>query len=227
MKRAIANELFDRILFADDTFLLAFGLAAQEVVPCCVVLDVGESSSRATLLYGEAPRPENRIEIPCGGDHVNAALRKGIEERFPELLLTPHTLDAVKRRLAFVSPVRKRATLELRFRGGRKEIDLTEIVAEACEKPVKPLVEGVRKAIRRCTSDEVELFLRNIFLVGGGGSMEGLARRLERDLRDDGFDQATVRRPSEPTHLVAKGAAHWASLQPERTWTVPLFSFGS
>src|SRR5262245_35777694 len=31
MKRTISNEMFDRVLFVDDVFLLAIGLASQEV----------------------------------------------------------------------------------------------------------------------------------------------------------------------------------------------------
>ena len=70
MKRTISNEIFDRVLFVDDVFLLAIGLASQEVSQHSIVIDVGASSIRASLMHGEETSPEERVEVTGGGGRV-------------------------------------------------------------------------------------------------------------------------------------------------------------
>ncbi len=225
MKRTIANELFDRVLFVDDTFLLAVGLASQEVCQHSILIDIGCASIRGALMHGETPSPEERVEVPFGGARVDEALRRSFSMRYPELLLTAWTLSKLKESLAFVPPARRRCTLKIQYRGHEKVVDITDVIQEACTTIVRPLLRATREVLACCPSDEIEAFQRNIVLAGGGAEIPGLVQRVEEELRADGFELARVRRASDPRLLVAKGALRWAQILREDQWSIPLFSF--
>jgi actin-like ATPase involved in cell morphogenesis len=225
MKRTISNEMFDRVLFVDDVFLLAIGLASQEVSQHSIVIDIGASSIRASLMHGEETTPEERVEVPNGGSRVDEALRRGFSLRYPELLLTSWTLSQLKEKLAFVPPHRRRCGLAIEYRGRERRIDVSEIVQEASAAIVRPLLKAAREVLALCPSDEIEAFQRNILLVGGGAEIPGIVERVEAELRADGFELARVRKPADSKHLVVKGALRWARMLREDQWSIPLFSF--
>lgn len=225
IKRSIANQLFDRVVLADDTFLLALGLGSQEVSSHSIIIDVGATSTRVALMHGEAPRPEERFEVPVGGVRVEEALRAALALRYPELLLTGWTLTAMKESLSFFPPARRRALLRIRFRGAEKTVDVTEAVGEAMASLLRPLLKATRAVLAKCPSDEIEAFQRNIIIAGGGALIPGLVQKVEEELCADGFELARVRRPENATQLVARGACRWAQHLPEKEWSIPLFSF--
>ncbi|MBI4603581.1 MAG: rod shape-determining protein, partial [Planctomycetes bacterium] len=224
MKRTVSNEVFDRVLFVDDMFLLALGLASQEVSQHSILIDVGSSSIRAALMHGEAPASEERVEVPHGGARVDEALRRGFALRYPELLLTGWTLTTIKESLSFVAPARRRCLLKIEYRGKGRVLDVTDIVQEASTTIVRPLLRAVREVLALCPSDEIEAFQRNILLVGGGAEVPGIAERVEEELRADGFELARVRKPAGARRLVVKGALRWAAHLHEDQWSIPLFS---
>jgi actin-like ATPase involved in cell morphogenesis len=225
MKRTIANELFDRVLFVDDTFLLAIGLASQEVCQHSILIDIGCTSIRGALMHGETPSPEERVEVPCGGAKVDDALRRCFSMRYPELLLTGWTLSKLKESLAFVPPARRRCELRIEYRGKERVVDVTDVIQESTATIVRPLLRAAREVLACCPSDEIEAFQRNIVLAGGGAEIPGLVERVEEELRADGFELARVRKANDATLLVAKGALRWAQLLREDQWSIPLFSF--
>ncbi len=225
MKRTIANELFDRVLFVDDSFLLAIGLASQEVCQHSILIDVGASAIRGALMHGETPSPEEHVEAQYGGFRVDDALRRSFSLRYPELVLTAWTLSKLKEALAFVAPARRSCELRLQYRGKEKLVDVTEVILEACSSLVRPLLRVARGLLALCPSDEIEAFQRNIVLAGGCAEVPGLVARVEAELRADGFELARVRKASDAKMLVARGAQRWAQLLREDQWSIPLFSF--
>jgi actin-like ATPase involved in cell morphogenesis len=225
-RRLVAGELFDRVHFADDTFLLAVGLDSLEVTSHSVVVDMGFRSTRAALICGGQPEAEQREEIDYGGAQLDATLAEAMGRRYPELALTDWTLSEIKEHFSFIAPAQRRATLELHYRGKHRRVDFTEVVEESCAGVLPPLMKVVRAVLAKCPSDDVEAFQRNIILAGGGAQMPGLVERLEHELRADGFEFATVRRPPTPGEAVVVGAARWAHVVPEREWGIPLFALG-
>jgi len=226
LKRTLANELFDRVLFVDDTFLLALGLASQEVAQHSLLIDVGATSIRGALMHGETPSQDEHVEHIHGGFRVDEALRRSFSLRYPELLVTSWTLSKIKEAFAFVAPARRTCELRIQFRGKEKPVDVTEVVLEAASTIVRPLLRVARDLLALCPSDEVEAFQRNIVLAGGCTEIPGLAERIEEELRADGFELACVRKASDTKLLVARGALRWANLLREDQWSIPLFSFG-
>jgi actin-related protein len=224
-KRTLANELFERVVYADDTFLLAVGLASQEVCKHSILIDIGATSIRGALMHGETPSPEERVEVPFGGEKGG---RGAAEEPVHPLPRTPPDVEDPDRNqesLAFVAPERRACELRIQFRGKERAVDVTEILHDASSALVPPLLRAARDVLARCPSDEIEAFQRNIVLAGGGAELPGIVPRVEEELRADGFELARVRKVSGSRFLVARGALRWAHLLRDDQWSIPLFSF--
>lgn len=225
LKRALANELFDRVLFVDDTFLLALGLASQEIAQHSLLIDLGATAIRGAFMHGETPSQDEHVGHAHGGFRVDEALRRSFSLRYPELCLTSWTLTQLKESLAFVAPAKRRCELKIQFRGKEKTVDVTEVILDATSTIVRPLLRVARDLLALCPSDEVEAFQRNIVLAGGGAAIPGISERVEEELRADGFELARVRLAADARLLVARGALRWAQLLREDQWSIPLFSF--
>lgn len=224
-KRIVANEIFERFSFVDDVYLLALGLGSREICQHSIIVDVGYTSVRAAVMRGQVPERKEVFEVPVGGKHVDDELRIGLTVRYPELLVTDYTLTQIKERLSFVDPASNRSRLQIWLRGAQKVVDVTDIVSNACEKLIQPIIEVIRQVLAHCVSDHVEAFLRNILMVGGGSTVKGIVDRVQQELRTEGFEEATVRKPLNPTLLTARGALRWAQLLEEDRWSIPIFSY--
>lgn len=224
-KRAVAGQLFERVVFVDDMVLVAVALTSLEISQHSIIIDIGHTSIRAALMYGVAPRPEDRVEVPFGGDRMNQAYRDAFALRYPELLFTGPTLERLRARFAFVAPERRRCLLEIKCRRSAKTIDVSDVVEEASIALLRPLLRAAREVLALCPSDEIEAFQRNVLLVGGGARMLGIGPRVEEELRADGFDCARVRTPESPEFVAARGAYLWAQSVQDDRWSIPLFSF--
>ncbi len=225
-KRAIGNELFDRVVLVDHTFLVALGLDCQAVQQNSIVVDIGATSIRATRMEGTTPKPEHCVVVDFGGDRLDEELRLGLALRYPELLLTDHTLVQIKERLSFAPPVQRRSILSVFLGGAERHLDLTDVVRQSCELLAQNVVRAIREVISRCPSDRAEELQQNIILVGGGAEVRGIATRAERDLHRDGFELASLQKPVNSGLLAAKGAYRWAQQLEADQWNIPLFSFG-
>ncbi len=72
-RRAVANELFERVAFVDDMFLVAIATTSQEIRQHSVIIDIGHTSIRAALMHGVVPRDEERVEVPFGSERISEA----------------------------------------------------------------------------------------------------------------------------------------------------------
>ena len=105
--------------------------------------------------------------------------------------------------------------------GRPQTLDFGELVHEACESIVPDIVSGIKELLKRCDSDSTEKILQNIILTGGGSEIHGVCERVQNSLREDGFDDAVTRRPSEFKLLVARGALRIAENVREDQWQMP------
>jgi hypothetical protein len=223
--RHMGAELFERLLVVDEALLATVGILQDPVGRHAMVVDLGKTSVRASLVSGRAPGADERFEMAGGGDAVDARLKALLLERYPDLALTDLTIARLKESLGFVAPARRTAVVELVLGGSRRRLDITEIVGRACEGLVDDAVEAIRQAIARCPSDGVEAFLGSIFLMGGGAEMPGMPQRIQAELEAEGLEDAVVHSVANPRTISALGALKWALVTPDEAWEVPLFQY--
>ena len=190
-------------------------------------MDLGATSTRFYLASGISPVDEERVIISGGGDGVDSRLKRAILQKYPDLMLTDETICQVKEKMGFVTPLSRRCTIELMLRETKRQLDVTDPVHGACESLVVEILEGLQRVLARCPSDYMEKFLENIYLLGGGANLRGLAARVQKEMIHLGLDLACIHTVEEPHSMTSVGALKWALTVEDDRWEIPLFSFES
>jgi len=94
--------------------------------------------------------------------------------------------------------------------------DITDVMKQACEILVDPIVAGCKKLISSFNPEFQDRLRNNILLAGGGGTMRGLNFRVEQGLADIGGAKVNV--VDEPVYAGANGALQLAVDMPGEYW---------
>jgi rod shape-determining protein MreB len=223
--RSVVSELFERLILVQEPHLLAMGKYHELSTRSAILIDLGASATRFHMLTAQSPFPNGHLLLHQGGNTIDACIREAILRTYPDLLLTDATITQIKERLGFVEPVNRRSTLQITYGQNQRELDLSDILREACEILVGIVLEGLQKILSQCPSDLVEEFILNIFLTGGGARLRGLRERLQLELFKKGFTMASVKYVPGPQTFAAKAALRWALASGDDKWEIPLFSF--
>ena len=229
--RATMVGVLDRLVIVPEPFLAAMGLredpgfktSGSSVDPTkhSLIVDIGAGTTDLCLVRGYYPTAEDQISILRAGDFMDEQLMNAVERRFPDLRLTHVTVTQLKEKNSYVGTETREALVKVYVDGRPQTLDFGELVHEACESIVPDIVSGIKELLKRCDSDSTEKILRNIIMTGGGSETHGLCERVQDSLRDDGFDDAVTRRPSEFKLLVARGALRIAENVREDQWQMP------
>jgi hypothetical protein len=224
--RAASHRVFDRVLLVEEPALLAAEIFLEHDCRSGIIADLGAASTRVYLFSGSAAAERRRIAAGEGGAGVERRLREALQGKHPDLWMSEKSLRALKERLGHVAPVKRRSLLELRLGGRTRTLDISAQVIEAFEVWADEVIGALSKAISLAPSDALDERLGNIFLVGGGAEVPGLARRLSAGLAARGIEKARIREVAEPRTMAARGALLWACLADRESWQVPVIRFG-
>ena len=226
--RAVGNELFERMLLVSEQHLLALGLLEDPFREHAIVVDLGASSTRACVVGGfqgvgpGAPLPY--VSHPFGGDGVDEKLNAQLVAKYPDLVLTAHTLRRLKEQLSFVLPEKRSSQLRVKLGKSHQMLDVSSLVADSFEPLVATVLHLLAQVILALPRGLRDAALQRVVLVGGGASTLGLAPRLKSELEKQGFEGTRVVVPEEPQSVVALGGARLALLTPDDEWEMPLFA---
>jgi len=223
--RTVAGELFDRMLLVDEPLLIAGGILEDAASAKALVVDLGARGVRATLVDGPRIEEGHHVEVPQGGDSVDASIRNLILQKYPDLVLTDLTVMRMKESLGFVGPVRRTCQMKLVLGSGHRMIDVGDILKESCGILVNAALQAIREAVGRAPTGVADSYLQSIFLVGGGASVPGLAQRIQDALDREGPQGAVVHLVADPHKVLALGALKKAVMTPENAWEIPLFAY--
>lgn len=188
--------------FADGSVAQCVGAGLQPAgVPGMMVVDIGAQRTGVSILsFG---RPVVHEHWSAGGHNWTAALRSAIEDehrvRVPRLVVEEWKRVGGDGHL----PVQDRLTGQLRM------LDLpAAFAAEAMEKSTRALIDHLTGVFVRCPPAlRMDVQNRGILLVGNGGLLPGLCRRLETDLG------LAVHLPDDAGRALVRGLAKLARLQ--------------
>lgn len=229
--RSAMVGLLDRIVIVPEPFLAAMGLREDEgfmksgasVDPTkhSLIVDIGAGTTDLCLVRGYFPTADDQISISKAGNHVDQVLHRTIQQRYPDLNLTPVTITQIKEDHAFVGDAAREALVKVYADGRPCRLDFGELIRDACASLIPDIVQGIKALLKQCDSDSTEQVLQNIILTGGGCQIVGICERVQEALRADGFDEAVTRKPSDYKRLVARGALRIAENVREDQWQVP------
>ena len=229
--RSVMVDVLDKILIVPEPFLAAMGLREDpgfkdkgiEIDPTkhSLIVDIGAGTTDLCLVRGYYPTAQDQISFPKAGNFIDEMLLKGIQRRYPDIKLTRVTVTQLKEKHSYLSEEVKPINVKVYVDGRPRQVDFGEIIREACDALVPDILAGIKELLARCDSDSVECILKNIIVTGGGSDIRGICERLQKALREDGYDVATTRKPADYKRLVSRGALKVAENVRDDQWQVP------
>ena len=221
---------FNRFLTVPEPFLAALGIRNEsqlndpkysDPVKNSMIVDVGAGTTDLCNLQGFYPTTDDQICITRAGNDVDIKLRELIERKYPDAKMHNVSVTRLKEQNSFVGPAKKKILLKLTIHGKPRELEVSELIGQACESMVPDIVESIMGLAKRCEQEIAELILANIILTGGGSLVSGLAEMVEKHLRDRGITMAKVTRAADYKKLVARGALKVAKMARDDQWQHP------
>jgi rod shape-determining protein MreB len=229
--RATMVGVLDRIVIVPEPFLAAMGLRDDpgfkgkgvEIDPTkhSLIVDIGAGTTDLCLVRGYYPTQKDQISFAKAGNFIDENLLKGIQRRYPDIKLSRVTVTQLKEKHSYVGEEVRQVPVKLYVDGKPKTLDFGELLREACDSLVPDILSGIKELLKQCDSDSIELVLKNIIVTGGGSEITGLCERIQKALRDEGYDVATTRKPADYKHLVSRGALKVAENVRNDQWQVP------
>jgi len=229
--RSTMVGVLNRLVVVPEPFLAAMGLRddpgfrdqGKELDPTrhSLIVDIGAGTTELCLLRGYYPTAGDQVSFPRAGDSIDDAILEGIQRRYPDLQLSRVTVTQIKEKHSYVGEEVQPVQVKVYVNGRPRTLDFGDILRNACESLVPPILSGIKELLTRCDSETAELVLRNILITGGGSEIHGLCERIQNDLRREGYDVATTLRPSDYKRLVARGALTVAENVRQDQWQVP------
>jgi rod shape-determining protein MreB and related proteins len=208
-----ARDAFEGVMIVSEPFTIAYGMNR---LTDTLVVDIGAGTIDICPLYGIYPSDEEQITLPIGGDYVDDQFTMLLKEHYPDIQVTPNMVREIKEKYGFVHDVNEKAVVTLPCSGRPRQLDVSELLKEACRRIVGPIVESLREMMERFDPEFQQRMQNNIIIGGGGSQLKGLDRVIEEALAEHGG--AKVRRVYDAVFAGAVGALKLAMSMPVESW---------
>ncbi|MFA9477449.1 MamK family actin-like protein [Phycisphaerales bacterium AB-hyl4] len=209
----ICQGVLDSVMIVSEPFAVAYGMERTSDV---LVIDIGAGTTDLVRMHGTMPGDDDQVSFNIAGDAIDRKLLELIKKNHPEAQITITMCKRIKEQYGFVSSAQDRIMVTLPVDGKPTEHDLTKEVKEACEIIVQPILDGIHKLVSSFDPEFQEKLRNNIILAGGGGTLDGLNKRIEDGLDRVGGGSVTV--VDEPMYAGANGSLQLAADMPAEYW---------
>jgi rod shape-determining protein MreB len=198
-----------RVDLIDEGLAAALGAGLNfEDESAHLVVDIGGGTTNVAIIASAAV--VSSISLPLAGNAMDEAIHDYVRTKY-SMLIGERTAEEVKVELgAARAPEQEGGVEERRMEvvgkdlvdGSAKAVEISSSeIHEAIEPVLAEIITGVRRAIEGAQPDvTADIYRTGIILTGGGALMEGMAERLQKELR---LHAVTA---DEPLHAVALGA---------------------
>jgi rod shape-determining protein MreB len=207
-----------RVDLVDEGLAAALGAGLSfEDESAHLVVDIGGGTTNAAIIASGAVI--SSVSLPKAGNAMDEAIHDYVRAKY-SMLIGERTAEEVKVELGTASALESGKQVEERrlevvgkdlVDGSAKAVEISSSeVREAIEPVLAEIIEGVRRVIESAQPDvTADIYRTGIILTGGGALMQGMAERLQKELR---LHAVTA---DEPLKAVALGAGRLLA-QPER-----------
>jgi len=209
-----AKEVVDSVMLCSEPFSVAYGLDMLDDV---LVIDIGAGTTDLCRMHGTMPDEADQITITYAGDWIDNRISAMLTERFPEAQHTIQMVKSVKERYASVAENIDEVVVKLPVDGRPTDFDLTNLLREACQSIVPPIVDGLRELIATFDPEFQEKLKNRVLLAGGGSQIRGLDYAIENEMHRM-LGGGKVIRTEEPMYGGATGALKIAHDMPAEYW---------
>ena len=200
-----AQDAFDAAMIVSEPFLIAYGMNRLNDT---LVIDIGAGTIDLCPVYGTFPKEEDQVTLPIGGDFIDEHFYNAMRKNHPEAQLSLNMAREIKEKYGFVHDVNEQAVVTLPVNGKPTQIDVTDVLKDACQVLVPPIIDGLRELIGRFDPEFQQRMLHNIVLGGGGSQLKGLDRVIEEGLKELRRRQGAAR-PTTPCSPVPSAPSSW------------------
>jgi rod shape-determining protein MreB and related proteins len=205
--------VFDAVVIVAEPFTVAYSMNRLMET---LVVDIGAGTIDICPIYGTYPKDEDQVTLPIGGDTIDETFRNSLRKLHPEMQLSLNMAREIKEKHGFVHDSNENVVVSLPVSGVPTPFDVTDVLKDACQSVVAPIVDGIREVIARFDPEFLRPMLNNILLGGGGSQLRGLDRLLEQSLQP--LDGATVTKVYDSVFAGAVGALKLAMTMPTQNW---------
>lgn len=226
--REAVKGIFSKVIFIPEPFLAALGVREEgrlgsatyhDPVQHSLFIDIGAGTTDLCMVQGYFPGVDDQISFPFAGNAVDEVLAEGVRRLYPDTDLSLLKVREIKETHSQVGRAEAPALVKVYVQGKPRTIDVSDLVAQACNELFSRIFAAVKELIARAPSDTVENLLQNIILTGGGSRIRNLAPELERMLTEEGYEnpRVTVAGPNFKEY-VALGAVKAARSARPNQW---------
>lgn len=209
----VCKGVLDSVMIVSEPFSVAYGMERTSDV---LVIDIGAGTTDLCRMHGTVPGDDDQVSFNIAGDAIDKKLLELVKKNHPEAQITITMCKRIKEQYGFVSSAQDRIIVKLPVDGKPTDHDITKEVKEACEIIVPPILDGIHKLVSSFDPEFQEKLRNNIILAGGGGTLDGLNKRIEDGLDRVGGGSVTV--VEEPLYAGANGALQLAADMPAEYW---------
>jgi rod shape-determining protein MreB and related proteins len=209
----IAREVLDSVMIVSEPFTVAYGMERMSDI---LVIDIGAGTTDLCRMHGTVPGEDDEVSYPLAGDSVDQKLHDLIMAKYPRAQLTVNMCKGFKEQYGFVSDTKDKVDVMIPVDGTPTPHDITDLLKQASEILIQPIVEGIHKLVSTFNPEFQERLRHNVLLSGGGGLMRGLNKRIEEAMKAIGGGTVTI--VEEPLYAGANGALQLAVDMPGEYW---------
>lgn len=210
----VTESVFDRVLMISEPFAVAY---AMDRLKGAIIVDIGAGTIDICPMYGSYPLENDEVTVPVGGDLIDEIFCTSINEMSPRSNVSLNLARQIKERHGFVHDTGERAIIDLPTDGKPEEFDITDVMKEACQTIVAPLLEGLNQVIVGIEAEYRQTMLNNVVVSGGGSQLKGLDTVLEVALHKQ-HGAGKVTKVFDSVYAVAFGAFRLASSMQLDEW---------
>jgi rod shape-determining protein MreB and related proteins len=209
----IAREVLDSVMIVSEPFTVAYGMERMSDI---MVIDIGAGTTDLCRMHGTVPGEDDEVSYALAGDTVDQKLYDLIMNKYPRAQLTVNMCKTFKEQYGFVSDTKDKVEVMIPVDGTPTPHDITDLLKQASEILINPIVEGIHKLVSSFNPEFQEKLRHNVLLSGGGGLMRGLNKRIEEAMKTIGGGTVTI--VEEPLYAGANGALQLALDMPGEYW---------
>ena len=209
----MSREVLDSVMIVSEPFTVAYGMERMSDI---MVIDIGAGTTDLCRMHGTVPADEDEVSYPIAGDAVDTRLMELILKKYPNVQITQNMCKQFKEQYGFVSDTKDKVEVLIPVDGTPTPHDITDLLKQACEILIDPIVDGIHKLVSSFNPEFQEKLRHNVLLSGGGGLMRGLNKRIEEAMKKIGGGTVTI--VEEPLYAGANGAMQLAMDMPGEYW---------
>ena len=103
--------------------------------------------------------------------------------------------------------------VDLPVEGKTQNVDIGDLIKEACETIMTPIVTGLKEIVAGADPEYQPLLRNNIILAGGGSLIDNIEVRIADELSEIG--DITINKVDDPFQRVADGALKLGMIMPD------------